>query len=185
MKNLVLGVTGGIAAYKAADLVSLLRDRQIASRAAMTAAATRFLGPLTLASLTGHPVLLDDLGQDADPSIPHIAWARWADGVAVVPTTADFLGRLAHGLASDSLSSLVLALEQEKPVILAPAMNSEMWHNPLVQRNLALLRDVGADHFRVVEPVEKRLACGEHGIGGLADVELIADAIQEALGRTG
>lgn len=181
MKKAVLGVTGGIAAYKACDMVSLLRDRGFEVRAAMTPAATRFVAPLTLASLTGHPVLVDDLGADADPSIPHVAWARWADVVAIVPATADFIGRAAQGLAGDALSSLLLALGPEKTVVLAPAMNTQMWLHPLVQANLARLVALdGGRRFRVVAPVEKRLACGEEGLGGLAPVEVIAAAVAAA-----
>ncbi len=182
MKNVVLGVTGGIAAYKACDLVTLLRDRDCAVRAAMTRAATRFLAPLTLAALTGHQVLVDELGGEVDPSIPHVAWARWADAVVVVPATADFLGRLAHGLADDGLTCLLLALEMHKPVVLAPAMNTAMWQNPLVQQNVLHLRAVaGGARFRLVEPVEKRLACGETGVGALAPLEQIAGAVSAAL----
>ncbi|MBI4880729.1 MAG: hypothetical protein HY812_13885 [Planctomycetes bacterium] len=182
MKNVVLGVTGGIAAYKACDMVSLLRERQCEVRAAMTRAATRFLQPLTLAALTGHKVLVDELEGEIDPSIPHVSWARWADAVVVAPATADFLGKLAHGLADDGLTCLVLALEAGKPVVLAPAMNTSMWQNPLVQQNVARLRGLAAGaRFRVVEPVEKRLACGETGMGALAPAGEIADAVSALL----
>lgn len=181
MKHVVIGISGGIAAYHACDLVTLLRERGIESRAALTPAATRFITPLTLASLTGHPVLVDDLAE-ADPSIPHVTWARWADGVVVAPATADFLGRLAHGLASDSLTSLLLALAPERPVVLAPAMNTTMWENPLVQANVLLLRRIqNGRRFRFVPPVEKRLACGEMGLGGLAALDAVADAVAAAL----
>lgn len=182
MTNVVIGITGGIAAFKACDLVSLMRERGIETRAAMTRSATKFVRPLTLAALTGHEVLVDDLHDDADPSIAHISWARWADAVAVVPATADFLGRIAHGMADDSLTSLLLALEPEKKVLLAPAMNHLMWCNPLVQANVIRLREIGGDErYRFVEPVEKRLACGEHGIGGLAPVEEIATELAALL----
>jgi phosphopantothenoylcysteine synthetase/decarboxylase len=181
-KNLVLGVGGGIAAYKACDLISPLREAGFATRVAMTPAATRFVTPLTFASLTSHPVLVDDLGdgRDPDPTIPHIAWARWADLVAIVPATADLLGRIAGGLAGDSLTALLLALESTKPIVLAPAMNTQMWENPFVADNVAKLRRLGGERIRIVEPVAKRLACGEVGIGGLAGLEEILAEIRAA-----
>jgi len=182
MKNALLGVTGGIAAFKACDLVSELRGREVQVRVIMTPAATRFIQPLTFSALSGHAVLLDDLADGSGPSIPHIEWARWADVAVIAPATADFLGRLSHGLANDTLSSLMLAFEAHKRVVLAPAMNSEMWSNELVQANLERLLAVGGgQRFVVVEPVEKRLACGDHGMGGLASVDRIADAVVEAL----
>ena len=181
MSHVVLGVGGGIAAFKAGDLVSRLRDRGIETRVAMTRAATRFVTPLTFAALTGHDVLVDDTVGD-DPTIPHVSWARWADGVVVAPATADLLGRIAHGLADDGLTSLLLALELPKPVVLAPAMNTQMWENPLVQANLDRLRSVDEGRrFRFVEPIDKRLACGEVGVGGLADPDEIAAAVASAL----
>ncbi|MFG0316651.1 MAG: flavoprotein [Planctomycetota bacterium JB042] len=182
MKQVVLGVGGGIAAYKACDLVSKLREREITARVAMTRAATRFVRPLTFAALTEHPVLVDDT-EEADPTIPHVRWARWADGVVLAPATADLLGRVAHGLANDGLTSLLLALDAGKPVVVAPAMNTQMWENPLVRANLETLKAVdGGRRFRFVEPVDKRLACGEIGVGGLAEPEAIAAAVAEALG---
>jgi phosphopantothenoylcysteine synthetase/decarboxylase len=148
----------------------------------MTRAATRFITPLTLASLSGHAVLQDELAEDADPdpAIAHIGWARWAHVVAIVPATADFIGRISNGLAGDSLSSLVLALEPGKPIVIAPAMNTQMWENPFVQANLERLRSVGGPRFRFVDPISKRLACGEEGAGGLAAPETILAEIQAA-----
>ena len=180
MIRVILGVTGGIAAFKACDLVSELREREIECRVAMTPAATRFVQPLTFCALTGHEVLVDELSEPAHPSMPHIEWGRWADGVVIAPATADFIGRLACGLANDSLTSLMLAIDPEKPVILAPAMNTNMWENEFVQANLERLKNARDGlRFRIVEPVEKRLACGDFGIGGLADVEDIAEVVAE------
>lgn len=179
--RVVIGVTGGIAAYKAADLVSPLRSLGCEIRVAMTRAATRFVTPLTFASLTGHSVLSDEFGPEIDPSIPHIAWARWADAVVVAPATADFLSRLANGAADDSLTSLLLALEPEKPVVLAPAMNTVMWENAFVRANLERIAAIGGARFSIVPPVEKRLACGEIGAGGLAAVDEIVARVREVL----
>jgi phosphopantothenoylcysteine decarboxylase/phosphopantothenate--cysteine ligase len=179
--RVVIGVTGGIAAYKAADLVSPLRSLGCEIRVAMTRAATRFVTPLTFASLTGHSVLSDEFGPEIDPSIPHIAWARWADAVVVAPATADFLSRLANGAADDSLTSLLLALEPEKPVVLAPAMNTVMWENAFVRANLERIAAIGGARFSIVPPIEKRLACGEIGAGGLAAVDEIVARVREIL----
>lgn len=183
MTNVVIGVTGGIAAYKACDLVSPLRDAGHSVRAAMTRAATRFLQPLTLAALTGHAVLVDDLAE-ADPTIPHIAWARWADLVVVAPATADALARIANGHADEALFALLLALEPEKRVLIAPAMNTQMWTNSLVQQNVERLRSIDSGRrFAFVEPVDKRLACGEIGIGALAAPDAIVRQISALLAR--
>ena len=183
MNHVVIGVGGGIAAYKACDLVSKLRDRGIETRVAMTRAATRFVTPLTFAALTGHDVLLDDTTGD-DPTIPHIAWARWADAVVVAPATADLIGRIARGLADDGLTSLLLALELDKPIVVAPAMNTQMWENPLVQANVSTLASIAdGRRFPFVDPIDKRLACGEVGVGGLADPELIAATVADIVGR--
>lgn len=184
MKHVVVGVSGGIAAYKAADVVSQLVKASVEIRVAMTRNATRFVAPLTFASLSGHAVLVDDLA-DVDPSIPHVSWARWADLVVIAPTTANTLARLAHGFADDALTSLVLALEPGRPVLLAPAMNTRMWENPLVQANLDALKAVdGGRRFAVVDPVAKRLACGEEGLGALAAPERIVEAVLAKLSAT-
>ncbi len=183
--RIVLGVTGGIAAFRAADLVSVLRERGAETRVAMTRAATKFIAPLTFAALTGHEVLIHELeaGDAAQaPTIPHIEWARWAQAVVVAPATADFLARLAHGFGDDPLTSMLLALDAAVPVVIAPAMNTKMWENPLVQANLDRLAQVaGPRRYRVVPPIDKRLACGEIGVGGLAPSAAIADAVFTAL----
>ncbi|MBK6941452.1 MAG: phosphopantothenoylcysteine decarboxylase [Planctomycetes bacterium] len=184
MKHVVVGVSGGIAAYKAADVVSRLVKENVEVRVAMTKNATRFVTPLTFASLSGHPVLIDDL-VETDASIPHIAWARWADLVLIAPTTANTLARLAHGFADEALTALVLALEPNKAVLLAPAMNTRMWENPLVQRNLETLRALDAgQRFDVIDPVSKRLACGEEGLGALAAPERIVEAVLARVAAT-
>ncbi|RME20528.1 MAG: hypothetical protein D6798_20265 [Deltaproteobacteria bacterium] len=161
--KLLIGVTGGIAAYKACELVSLSRKRGHEVRVMMTTRATEFVGPLTFAGLTAHRVLTDD----GEAAMDHIQWAKWADVVCVAPLTANTLGKLAHGLCDDVLTTTLLALPAATPVVLGPAMNTEMWNHPAVQRNLARVRQDG--RVIVVDPVHKRLACGDVGPGGLAD----------------
>jgi phosphopantothenoylcysteine decarboxylase/phosphopantothenate--cysteine ligase len=178
--NVLLGVTGGIAAYKACELVRRLREGEHAVQVVMTEAATAFVSPMTFSVLSGRKAATRLFGED-DPEIDHIRLARWPDVIAIAPATAHTLARLAHGLADDLLSTVVLAARPEVTVVLAPAMNTVMWENPLVQRNLALLEETG--RFRVVPPVAKTLACGESGVGGLAEESAVLAAILEARGR--
>lgn len=174
--QIILGITGGIAAYKSAELARLLANQGHRVRCILTEAGSRFITPLTLTSLTGEPCYGANPDQGewrANPSVEHIELARWADLVAVVPATANILGKAANGLASDLLSTVLLATRA--PVLWAPAMNTGMWEHPAVQANLQRLRSYG---HAVVDPGEGVLACGEEGAGKLADVAVIAEAIQ-------
>jgi phosphopantothenoylcysteine decarboxylase/phosphopantothenate--cysteine ligase len=174
--QIILGITGGIAAYKSAELARLLANQGHRVRCILTEAGARFITPLTLTSLTGEPCFGANPDQGewrANPSIEHIELARWADLVAVVPATANILGKTANGLATDLLSTVLLATRA--PVLWAPAMNTGMWEHPAVQANIARLRAFG---HAVVEPGEGTLACGEEGSGKLAEVVAIAEAIQ-------
>jgi phosphopantothenoylcysteine decarboxylase/phosphopantothenate--cysteine ligase len=167
--NLLLCVTGGIAAYKACELCSAALKQGHVVRVVMTASATKFVGPLTFEGLTGHRVMVDTFADAMD----HIRWAKWADVAVVAPLTANTLAKLAVGLADDALTTVLMALPAGKPVVLAPAMNTEMWHSPVVQRNLRWLAELG--RYQLVEPAEKRLACGDFGPGALADpAEILA-----------
>lgn len=173
--KILLGITGGIAAYKAADLARLLTRRGHVVRCCITDAGTRFITPLTLASLTGQPCF----GHSPDyhewrvnPIVEHVDLARWADVVAVVPATADIMGKTANGLANDLLSTVLLATTA--PILWAPAMNKAMWAHPAVQANVARLKAFG---HAFVEPVSGLLACMEEGTGKLADIEDIHQAI--------
>jgi len=174
--QIILGITGGIAAYKSAELARLLANQGHRVRCILTEAGSRFITPLTLTSLTGEPCYGANPDQGewrANPNVEHIELARWADLVAVVPATANILGKAANGLASDLLSTVLLATRA--PVLWAPAMNTGMWEHPAVQANLKRLRSFG---HAVVEPGEGVLACGEEGAGKLAEVAVIAEAIQ-------
>ena len=168
--KIILGITGSIAAYKAADLVSQLVKQGHEVHAVMTRAATEFITPLTLQTLTRNPVVvsLEDEKQSWKPG--HIELADQADLLLVAPATANVLGEFAHGLAPDPLSSLYLALPRATPVLIAPAMNGKMWLHPATQRNVAQLVHDGC---QFVGPAEGGLACGYEGIGRLAPVEEI------------
>ena len=174
MANIIVGVTGGIAAYKAAELVSLLGKQGHDVRCIMTEAAQQFITPLTLQTLSGNPVYTNmfQLQQNPEWKVEHIGLAHWADCVLIVPATADFLGKVANGLADDLLSTCVMATEA--PVYFAPAMNDKMYQNPFVQCNIQILRESG---YGFVDPVEGNLACGTSGKGKMASVEQIADVV--------
>lgn len=176
--KILLGVTGGIAAYKACELARILVREGHQVRTCLTDAGSRFITPLTLATLTGEPCFGANPEYHewrANPRVEHVDLAKWADLVAVVPATADILGKTANGLADDLLSTILLAATGK--ILWAPAMNKAMWAHPAVQANVARLRTFG---HSIVEPVEGRLACGDEGAGKLAEIEDIAEAIRAA-----
>ncbi len=183
--KVMVGVSGGIAAYKAAEVVRALQKHALEVRVTMTDSARQFIQPLTFAALTGHKVITslwpapDGESGDSDASIEHIAEAQWADALVVAPATANTLAKFAHGLADDFLTTMYLATTA--PVLVAPAMNVNMWEHPATQANLETLRQRGV---RVIEPGAGYLACGMVGAGRLADPEYIASAVLNALGRS-
>jgi phosphopantothenoylcysteine decarboxylase/phosphopantothenate--cysteine ligase len=179
--KIALGVTGGVAAYKAAELVRRLQQEKLDVQVVMTRSAQEFITPLTFAALTGQKVITDMFGAAApanvESAIEHIAVAQRIDLLLVGPATADILGKFANGIAEDFLSTLYLATKA--PVIVAPAMNVNMWDHPATQRNLAILRERGV---HVVDPDEGYLACGMVGSGRLAATETIAKKVCDVLG---
>lgn len=176
--KILLGVTGSIAAYRACELVSAARKRGHAVRVVMTTSATRLVGPTTFEALSGSPVLLDTFAGTTS-TMDHIEWARWADVAVVAPLSANTLGRLACGLADDALTTTWMALPRGTPAVLAPAMNTEMWLHPVVQRNLAWLDAL--KRYTLVAPIEKRLACGDVGVGGMEEPGLILSVIERVV----
>jgi phosphopantothenoylcysteine decarboxylase/phosphopantothenate--cysteine ligase len=183
--KVALGVTGGIAAYKAAEIVRLLQDRGIRVQVIMTRAAQEFIRPLTFAALSGEKVITGmftegkEQGANIDSAIEHIAVAQSIDALLVAPATADVLAHFAQGIASDFLTTLYLATTA--PVVVAPAMNVNMWNHPATQVNLEVLRQRGVT---IVEPGSGYLACGMTGSGRLAENEAIVAAALEALGAS-
>jgi phosphopantothenoylcysteine decarboxylase/phosphopantothenate--cysteine ligase len=180
--KVALGVSGGIAAYKAAELVRLLQDRGLRVQVIMTAAAQEFVRPLTFAALSGEKVITGMFasgqeGANVESAIEHIAIAQEIECLVVAPATADILAKFAHGIADDFLSTFYLATTA--PVVVAPAMNVNMWEHSATQENLQILRQRGV---RVVEPDSGYLACGMVGAGRLAAGESIVGAVLEALG---
>ena len=168
-KHILLGVTGGIAAYKAPELVRRLRDAGAQVRVVLTAAGSAFITPLTLQAVSGQPVHQELLSAEAESGMGHIELARWADLILIAPCTADFMARLAQGLAGDLLGACCLAARV--PIAVAPAMNAGMWDAPATQRNL---RQLQADGVQVLGPTSGSQACGEVGAGRLLEpVELV------------
>ena len=181
--KIALGVSGGIAAYKSAEIVRLLQDRGVRVQVIMTRAAQEFVRPLTFAALSGEKVITDLFGSEdqqanVDSAIEHIAVAQAIDALLVVPATADVIARFAQGIANDFLTTLYLATTA--PVVVAPAMNVNMWNHEATRANLEILRKRGVC---IVEPDSGYLACGMVGPGRLAENETIVTAVLEVLGR--
>jgi phosphopantothenoylcysteine decarboxylase/phosphopantothenate--cysteine ligase len=171
-KTIILGVCGGIAAYKSVELLRLLKKQEADVRVIMTKSAREFVGPLTFEALSGRPVSTSLFEEDHDASIKHIEWAEAADVAVIAPATANIIGKLANGIADDALSTFMLAVTKQK--LLCPSMNTHMYQNRAVQRNLEILK---SDGYLIVEPGAGELACGTVGPGRLPEPEEIADRI--------
>jgi len=171
-QNIVMGVCGGIAAYKAVDVVSRLKKTGCNIRVIMTKAATEFVTPLTFRELSGNPVVADMWEESKTWNVEHIALANWADVFLVVPATANIIGKIANGIADDMLSTTIMATKA--PVLLAPAMNTNMYLNPITQQNLTKLAGLG---YHIIEPATGLLACGVEGPGRLPEPLVIVDKV--------
>jgi phosphopantothenoylcysteine decarboxylase len=177
VKNIILGVTGSIAAYKAADIANILTKDGYNVDVIMTKGGTAFITPLTLQTLSKNRVYTDVFQEDYPREVKHISLANKADLLLVAPASADIIGKMANGIADDMLTSVILAV-RDIPRIIAPAMNTNMYENPIVQNNLKKLKAYG---YEIIEPREARLACGDVGKGALASVETIIDTVKKAL----
>ncbi|MFT7299826.1 MAG: phosphopantothenoylcysteine decarboxylase/phosphopantothenate--cysteine ligase [Porticoccus sp.] len=173
-KRILLGVTGGIAAYKSAEIIRRLQDAGASAQVVMTHAATQFITPLTLQALSGNPVHLELLDTDSDAAMSHIELARWADAILIAPASADFIAKLANGEAGDLLSTLCLA--SRSPLAIAPAMNQGMWRNAGTQHNIERLRGRG---IHIFGPTGGTQACGDVGPGRMSEPEDIAELIAD------
>ncbi|CDZ24205.1 putative phosphopantothenoylcysteine decarboxylase [[Clostridium] cellulosi] len=177
MKNIILGVTGSIAAYKAADIVNILTKDGYNVDVIMTKGGMEFITPLTLQTLSKNRVYTDVFQEDYPMEVKHISLAKKADLLLVAPASADIIGKIANGIADDMLTSVILAI-RNIPRLIAPAMNTNMYENPIVQDNLKKLKKYG---FEIIEPKEDRLACGDLGKGALADVDTIVNTVKSFL----
>lgn len=171
-KNIVLGVTGSIAAHKAADLASLLTKQKCSVRVVMTADAQRFITPLPFKVLSRHPVVTDLYDEEEGWKPIHTGMADDADLLLIAPATANVMAKLAHGIADDALTCIALALNPKAKILIAPAMNGKMWLHPATQENVKTLKARGAEF---IGPDEGMLSCGYEGIGRLWPVEAIAE----------
>jgi phosphopantothenoylcysteine decarboxylase/phosphopantothenate--cysteine ligase len=178
--KIVLGVSGGIAAYKAPELVRRLRDLGAAVRVILTPNAARFVSPLSLAAVSDHGVIVEQWGDPERGGVDHIELARWADLLLIAPATADLLAKLAIGIADDALTTYVLA--HRAAVLVAPAMNTHMLAHPTVLQNIATLRARGV---QIIEPVNGLLACGEEGAGKMPDVPVLVDIVRDHFAAQG
>lgn len=176
-KNILIGITGGIACYKVCELISYLTKEGANVECIMTKNACEFITPLTLETLSKNKVVTDMFEKKEHVEVEHISLARKADLVLVVPATANILGKVANGIADDMLSTTLMATPS--PVIFAPAMNNEMYNNKIVQANIQKLREYG---YQFVEPIVGNLACGYQAVGKLAKKETIINKIKELLG---
>ena len=177
-KHVLLCVSGSISAYKAADLTNELTKKGYAVDVLMTQNSTQFITPLTLQSLSKRPIHVDVMQERQPDRINHIELAKQADLFLLAPASANSIGKLAHGIADDLISTVALALPLSVPRLIAPAMNTVMYENPIVQRNLGILKEVG---FQEIEPREALLACGDFGRGALAATETILEKALTAL----
>ena len=177
-RNIVVGVTGSIAAYKAADLTSRLAKLGASVNVVMTADALRFITPLAYKTLSRHPVVTDLYDEEEGWKPTHVRLADEADLLLIAPATANTLAKLAHGIADDALGCIALALNPKAKVLMAPAMNGKMWLHPATQQNAAVLKTRGVEF---IGPEEGMLSCGYEGLGRLWDVEKIAARALELL----
>ena len=172
--KILLGISGGIAAYKACDLISKAVKKGHQIRCIMTDNATNFVGSSSIEGLCG----VKPMRSSFDDAMGHIEWAKWADVACIAPLTANTMAKIACGIADDALTTTFMAIPPQTPILLCPAMNTEMWNHPATQRNLTWINQL--KRYNWVEPVEKRLACGDFGIGGLAETTDILNAIETA-----
>lgn len=177
-KSILLAVSGSISAYKAADLTNRLTKLGYDVHVLMTKAATDFITPLTLQVLSKNTVHFDVMSEEDPKSVNHIELAKKADLFILAPVSANTLAKLAHGLADNMVTATALALPAETPKLIAPAMNTKMYENPLTQRNLSILKEVG---YEEIEPRSSLLACGDLGRGALAELDTIIEHIEKRL----
>lgn len=179
-KNIIYGVTGSIAAFKAASIVSKLKSQDFDITVVMTKSSQNFINPLTFRTLSQNKVITDIFIDEDEYDPQHVSITDKADIVVIAPATANIIGKLASGIADDSLTSIVMA--SDVPVLIAPAMEERMYTNPITQKNIKVLQEVG---FKFVGPEEGRLASGKTGVGRMAEVELIIQAIIEEVNISG
>jgi len=176
MKNILFGITGGIAAYKSVELINILRKKHYATKIIVTANALKFVTSLTLQTMSKNKIYKDELAID-DYCLEHIELSKWADIFLIAPLTANTLAKIANGIADNLLTSTVLAMPVAKPLLLAPAMNTNIWNNPATQANLKKVATY-YPKVTIINPRESVLACGDNGYGAMEDIEIITQIIE-------
>jgi phosphopantothenoylcysteine decarboxylase/phosphopantothenate--cysteine ligase len=182
-RRIAVAVTGGIACYKTAALVSKLVQQGADVRVMMTDAATHFVGPLTFQSLSGKPVLTSVWQSDDHPDSQHIGVARWCELLVIAPATADIIAKFAHGLTGDVVTLVTCALPSDTPLLVAPSMNADMWANPIVQKNVATLNDL--PNCQLIGPDDGWQACRTDGAGRMSEPDEIYNVIKAKLSNGG
>ncbi len=177
-KTILIGISGGIATYKICDMVRQLVKLNYNIYVTMTKNATQFVTPLTFKTLTNNPVFLDTFEENNENPMPHISLTKIADIMVIAPATANIIAKMAHGIGDDLVSTLCLSFN--KKIIVAPAMNQEMYQNPIVQKNVTMLKNY-SDKFMVLDPDKGDLACGDYGQGRLAALEKIIQIIKNEI----
>lgn len=180
-KKILVGVTGGIAAYKTCSLVNMFLKEGADVKIVMTEGATKFVTPLTFQSLTNHPVYTDMWQTYNKDEVEHISLAKWADVMVISPATANIIGKIAHGIADNLLTTVVMALPKETPVLIVPAMNTNMWENPIVQKNVETLLE--HKKYKFIDPRKGVLACRDEGSGKIADNAEILEETRKILSK--
>lgn len=175
-KNILIGITGGIAAYKICSLINKLKGEGIIAKVILTEAGSKFITPLTIQTLSGNPVYTDTFKIINTEQVEHISLAKWCDLMLVAPATANTIGKIANGIADNLLTTVIMALPEKTPVLIAPAMNSNMWKNELVQQNIEKLKKI--KKYKIIGPSSGKLACGDEGDGTLLEnSEIIKEII--------
>jgi len=180
-KKILIGVTGGIAAYKTCSLVNMFLKEGADVKVIMTYGATKFVTPLTFQSLTNHPVYLDMWQTYNKEEVEHVSLAKWADIMIISPATANIIGKIAHGIADNLLTTVTMALPKETPVLIIPAMNTNMWENPITQKNIEILSEY--KKYKFIDPRKGVLACRDEGAGKIADNKDILEEAQKILAK--
>ena len=173
-KKIIVGITGGIAAYKACSLINLFLKDGADVKVIMTPSATKFVTPITFQTLTNHAVYVDMFEIINKEEVEHISLAKWADIFIIIPASANTIGKIANGIADNLLTTVIMALPQKTKVIIVPAMNTEMWNNPIIQNNITSLKKINKKYF-FIDPEEGILSCRDIGVGKIADNEVILE----------
>lgn len=175
-KNVLIGITGGIAAYKICSLINKLKKEEISAKAILTEAGSKFITPLTIQTLSGNPIYMDTFKIIGAEQVEHISLAKWCDLMLIAPATANTIGKIANGIADNLLTTVIMALPEKTPVLIAPAMNTNMWKNELVQQNIEKLKKI--KKYKIIGPGSGKLACGDEGEGTMIEnSEIIKEII--------